>query len=233
MLNFIAAVYLQSSIIFSEFGLTLDSLLAGIEWQRSYDLERTMNVPIARLHGVAQASIALLGHSEVRRAGFTTIGTSFVRELEQARDIPDSLDKMPPKSKRQPTTGPFKNIMSTYPLSDIPVVFFLARGDVAAVQRALNTAHFIGSQTTKGFGQVIRAEVWPVNNSDPLWGIVHRQKIIRPVPMTLLPKFPKDLNYVTGSVTWKNPYNPRWPTARVERCMVPPSLPAFDVGDFS
>jgi hypothetical protein len=237
MLNFVVAVYLETAIILSEFGLTLDALLAGIAWRQHYDFERAIReLPIAHLHGVPQASIALLGHSEQRRTSFRTIGSSFVRELEQAGDILDSLDRMPPKSLRKPTNGPFKNVQSTYVLTHVPVVYFAARGDLEEVQRALRQTHFIGGQTTKGYGQVTRTEVWAIDNAEPHFGLVAnvcgRQTILRPVPMALRQKFPNELDYVTASVTWKNPYNPTWPSARVERCMVPPAVGAFGAEDF-
>lgn len=229
--NFYVIVRLRSPIILGRYPVTLDDLLAGIAYEQH---KRSVPEPlIGKFHDVPQASQALPAHVAAPfEMQVATYYRSFMRDLQNDRDMLFLLDKQPPQSALSRGTGNLSNIDSTYTLLDIPAVYFLARGDMAAVRQRLATESgetlvpAIGGQRHKGHGQVRRIDVYPAPEDNPLFGIVGRHRgrnlILRPFPVRMKALLPEDVDATISDQTWRAPYWRRRPGAVVENCMIPP-----------
>ena len=221
--NFLAVLSLESPLILNR-PLVGDSLLAGIKFAHCHDpVIAIHDLPVAHVEDVPQISVLLLGPiASLRQA---TIIQSMMRDMDHEPDLADMLDKMPPASALNPSSGIFVNIWNTYHILDVRTVFFIGRGDIDRVEQLLKSIPFIGSQHAKGYGQVANVDVIPVDTDNPMYGIVGRQngrsRMLRPMPTRYSAMIPPDTEYIISTETWKNPYNTRITGAVAEPCMVP------------
>lgn len=227
--KFVAQVYLETPVIFGSKGMVGDSLLAGVAFKEHRDPERAIaEVPIVSMDGVAHMSRALCYASNTRQEERITLTASIMRDLDHDPDMVDILKAMPSKTNRKTDQGPLSNIQSRYTLNYINHLYFLGYGDMTEVGRRLNAFPFLGAQVSKGFGQIIRSDIWAVESDNPFFGMVGmkhgRNVVLRPIPVRLRDRFPEQLDFQTGTETWHNPYSPRYKSAELELCMVPPFL---------
>lgn len=225
--NFIAEVFLETPVIFGRSGLMGDSWLAGIAYGEHRDPERAIReLPITLIEDIPQISKALCYVPISRRNDSATLIQSIMRDIDHDPAIADMLAKMPPKSMRTPSQGPLGNVQNSYRLNHLSSLYFIGNGDIDKVRRLMNGVTFMGSQHSKGFGQIVRVEVWSVDSDNPWYGIVGvkagRNVVLRPVPLRLRDLLPEQLDFLTSTETWHNPYNRGLPGAIVEPCMVPP-----------
>jgi hypothetical protein len=230
--NFVSQIFLETPVIFGIKGLIGDSWLAGIAYREHRDHERAIReLPIAMIDEIPQMSKALCYTPTSRRNEIITFTASIMRDIDHDPDMADILDKMPPKSSRKSDQGSLGNIQTHREVNHLSSLYFLGRGDLAAVERQMNGTSFIGSQISKGFGQIVRVEVWEAESTNPWFGVIGlrhgRNTVLRPIPMRLRHLFPEQLDFVTSTETWHNPYYPGHASAIVEPCMVPP----FQRGD--
>lgn len=224
--NFISEVFLETPVIFGKNGLMGDGWLGGIGFRQHRDHERAIrDIPIKLLDGVPQMSKALCYVATTRQNDSVTIIQSIMRSIDHDPEIGRMLSKIPPKSMRTPSQGPLSNLQNTYRLHYLSSLYFMGCGEIDAVRRLMEAVSFMGSQHSKGFGQIIRVEIWPVVTDNPWHGIVGARKgrnvILRPVPLRLRHLFPEQLDFVTSTETWCSPYYRGHQSAVVEPCMVP------------
>jgi hypothetical protein len=225
--NFVSQVFLETPVIFGDKGLIGDSLLAGIAFRECRDHERAIReLPIDMIDGIPQMSKALCYTAISRRDQQVTFTASIMRDLDHNPAMNDILYKMPPKSARKPDQGPWSNIQSHYKRHHISSLYFLGRGDITAVRRRMNSTSFLGSMISKGYGQIVRVEVREVDSANPWFGMIgaknDRNVVLRPIPLRFRHLFPDQLDFMTSTETWHNPYFPGHQSAVLESCMVPP-----------
>ena len=159
-----------------------------------------------------------------------TIYQSFMHDLQHDPDMAIMLDKMPVKSDLKGGSGPLINYGSTYTLLDLPKMYFIGCGDIDKVEKLLKSVPFIGKEKWKGHGQVAAVNIWspenPLAATNKWFGIIGsrngRDVAFRPIPIRLKDKIALDIDFITSSETWHNPYHRNYPTAVVEPCMTPP-----------
>lgn len=225
--NFVVDVLLETPIIFGKNGLMGDAALAGIAYREHFDPERAIReIPIETVQGIPQISQALCYVPTSRKRESITMIQSIMRSFDHDPDLADILDKMPPRSTRTPSQGKLSNLQNTYRLHHVSDVFFIGRGDIDDVRRWMGRTPALGSQTNKGFGQIVRVEVWQSASKNPWYGMIGlrngRNTVLRPIPLRFRDLFPDQLDYTQSTETWHNPYFPGHQSAVMEPCMVSP-----------
>lgn len=226
--KFVAQTFFETPILFGDKGgLVGDSLLAGVAYREHRDHERAIReLPIAMMDGVAHMSRSLWYTPTTRRESRVTMGASFMRDIDHDRDMIELLDRMPSKSRRRADQGPLSNIQSHYVQTHLSSFYYLGCGDIEKVRRLLNGTSCYGRQISKGHGQIIRTDVFPVDSDNEFFGMVGvrhgRNVVLRPIPLRFRDRFPAQLEFLTSTETWHNPYLPRFPSAKLELCMIPP-----------
>lgn len=225
---FFIEISLSTPIIANRPFICGDSLLAGLQYRRYQgDFVRAINetnLHLAHFEGVPQMSALLPGSLATQEAIPVALIRSIMRDIS-GTSLANVLDKMPTRSERTPTDGPFGNIRNSYTAWDMPKIFFIGCGDIVWIKHVLDGAAFIGSQHARGYGEVAKIRIESIETDNPLIGLVGsfdgRNHVLRPIPTRLRAHLPADLNYVTDLTTWHNPYLPGLPTAEVEQCLVP------------
>jgi hypothetical protein len=225
--NLVVDVLLETPVIFGENGLMGDSALAGIAYREHHDHERAIReLPIETFEGVARISQALCYVATSRKKESVTMTQSFMRYVDHDADLADDLIKMPSRSMRTPSQGPLSNLQNTYRTHHVSNVFFIGRGDIGGVRRWMQSTPAIGSQNAKGYGQIVRVEVWPSKSDNPWYGMIGAREG-RNTVLRLRHLFPAQLDFVESTETWHCPYFPGHESAVLEPCMVSP----FVVGE--
>jgi hypothetical protein len=114
---------------------------------------------------------------------------------------------------------PYKFTPNQYGSINVQSIWYMFRGDVAAVSDILtNGSQRIGPLRAKGGSEIESVAVDVAPNRSSMFGIICGGKLLRPVPARIEHALPSS-EYINGMVeNWHIPY---WETANKELCLVP------------
>jgi hypothetical protein len=225
--NGYAKIELDVEIILSSPRYLFDSLLAGILFELYRDGPKAVaDVPLQATDGCFHASQAFMEYPGSTRMHtvFANASAEVVRDTSHVSTVlaKSALLNGPAKARRIPridaSTGDYKIKQSTYITYQTPRLWFFFRGDLERVEQILNRVQFVGTLRTRGWGQVRETLVGEVDSTDPLFGLVAKGQVLRPIPLRLRHHLPDDIDYREKTETWKPPYH--W-TEFAEPCMIP------------
>lgn len=85
-------------------------------------------------------------------------------------------------------------------------ISYIFSGDAHAIISLIKRHGYVGTRTATGFGAVADVRVEDIDTDIP--GILHRGKLVRPIPTWALPHLPETGHRIVSGM-WHNPYNPR------------------------
>ncbi len=214
--NFFVRMTLSSPLILGS-RLSLDGLLAAMEYQRSGDLARAHDgLPLERTLGVWRGSAAIA----VTPTGASRFGKiSFQQSMRPA--TLDASIFVPGKRgipKIDVGRGQYGNTMDWRSSVEASLVYFSGRGDVDAVDALLDGIDFIGAKRAHGFGRVEACRVEAVGADYDHFGLKFSDgSPARPVPMAAWAEIDGDANTDQGLERVCPPY---W-RGEMQPCAVP------------
>ena len=194
--------------------MTLDSLLAGIIFDRTGDLEKAhAEIPLASVGGLWHGSAAIVEKIDTGRK-------AFVANLRAMHDLEHALVEKNRQGKVHTTLGltrrrQFGAVMNSYRAFAAPSVTWYATGDASKIDELLKDVEFIGKRRASGYGQVTGVRI----EKDELDGVVgHFGEPLRPVPVEM---FRGDNTALRADAAWRPAY---WNPVNRAVCFVPEAV---------
>lgn len=204
--NGVIRVGLGSPVGLSQ-GMTLDSLIGGILFQKARDPDKALagvEHMVEHWHGIPQASLAMLEMPVVPQQ------VSKIRNMigHMQRDINFVKRSAPvPKMAYYPTGGLSSTIANFYNAYSTPALWFLVRGNLQEIEQLLRQVQFIGALRKDGFGEITDIDVEIVDDSAPAFGVYGGGSMLRPAPLRIVESLiPAETRHNVRMMTWRNPY---------------------------
>ena len=207
---------LTTPIIPSDPRMTADGLLGGILFEKHRDGPLALeNLPVATRDDIPLASQGFMQFPAIPQS-VTIYGNIASEPAKDAMAFSRIETKIP---RVDGNAGPYKTKEGNYIAYATPALWFLVRGDLAAINDLLADAPFIGTLRSKGWGEVAGYCVGEVRTANPWHGVVSAGRVLRPIPTRCRSLLPELIDYTVRTETWRSPYS--W-SERAEPCMVPP-----------
>lgn len=196
----------STSLCFNDLPPTLDGVLAGIEYQQSYDVEKANAVPeiMKNSFGVPMASRAILiGETEITSDTIYRAPTAVFRRSPQSVGAISS----PPRS-----FGSFiktevgKTSSSKYDVYHLNGVGFVFVGDAdAVVKKIMQSPHIGTNRKSHGGLSDPRIEILDIPINDETCIVSNDRLLLRPIPASMKIQ---PTNHAARDGYWKTPYTP-------------------------
>lgn len=157
MAHFLASITLATPFIPGK-RLNLDSLLAGIIYERTANVDQALNdIPLRRTDAVWEGS-ACFFETPVFLSDYTSIGGLRPATMNASVLAMKTRKRDGVKKESYPridlARGPHQNRLSRYKTVTASRIHFLGTGDLSGVGDLLKDVRFIGTKRSAGFGQV-------------------------------------------------------------------------------